>query len=239
MEEDELETFDRERYAKWQYRSMCAHPPASAVSLILSAFAFLFALISVVINVRHADVHVQSSSQRHDRLVTGARSLETSLSHLQTEVARLHRLLEGTHEKGYNDTVLHAVMDEVDRLAANARLPATCEGYRARGGLSAGEGRLLDIDPDGFAVGDAPIEVTCRAGSGGEVYETEVTHDGGVSQSTPVQPCGEEDCFETGFVYSKASMKQLAALIDESKSCRQQITVNSDIRTRTGSSLVI
>jgi len=77
------------------------------------------------------------------------------------------------------------------------------------------------VDPDGANIGDDPISVYCEMKTGA----TLVSHDS--EATTDVRNCNAAGCYSRSINYAGgATMRQLAALVDISASCRQSIRVS-------------
>ncbi|CAG0903155.1 unnamed protein product [Darwinula stevensoni] len=172
------------------------------------------------------------------------RSLADLEEKISTVMAKIEELAEGnarlkfdnSHLKLYNEQLKHdniqlkidneylkshlenTVEDRLQYLEAVTRqiVPPTCETL-AKLGVSR-SGTYL-VDPDGVLRGDPPIKVFCEM----ETATTNVLHDS--MESTEIDHCPDPGCYSRRITYD-ASIKQVHALIELSKSCEQQIRYN-------------
>ncbi|CAG0885961.1 unnamed protein product [Darwinula stevensoni] len=93
--------------------------------------------------------------------------------------------------------------------------PRTCQMLAELGITRTGE---YFVDPDGVLSGEAPIKVRCDMET--DPVSTIVLHDS--MGSTVIDRCADLGCYSRSMKYG-APMKQIVALIEQSKSCEQQI----------------
>ncbi|CAG0893114.1 unnamed protein product [Darwinula stevensoni] len=74
------------------------------------------------------------------------------------------------------------------------------------------------VDPDGALIGDPPIRVFCDMQT--DPVTTVILHDS--METTEIEHCDEPGCYSRIIKYD-ASLRQMAALIDQSEYCEQQI----------------
>ncbi|CAG0899890.1 unnamed protein product [Darwinula stevensoni] len=93
--------------------------------------------------------------------------------------------------------------------------PRTCQTLADLGVTRTGE---YFVDPDGVLIGDTPIKVLCDMQT--DPVSTIVLHDS--MGNTAIDRCAHPGCYNHSIKYG-ATMKQMVALIKQSKSCKQQI----------------
>ncbi|CAG0886204.1 unnamed protein product [Darwinula stevensoni] len=94
--------------------------------------------------------------------------------------------------------------------------PRTCQDLAEMGVNRTG---TYLVDPDGALEGDPPIKVLCHMGT--DPVTTVVLHDS-MKADTEIDRCVDPGCYRRKIAY-QASMKQMVALIDRSKSCDQRV----------------
>ncbi|CAG0896632.1 unnamed protein product [Darwinula stevensoni] len=93
--------------------------------------------------------------------------------------------------------------------------PRTCQTLADLGVTRTGE---YLVDPDGALIGDAPIKVLCDMET--DPVSTIVLHD--AMGNTAIDRCADPGCHNHSIRYG-STMKQMVALINQSKSCEQHI----------------
>ncbi len=96
---------------------------------------------------------------------------------------------------------------------------------------------MHEIDPDGFAYGERPVQVRCEVEKHDYEYSnrerkigdttdgrmaTVIEHTGDSINGTWVKPCNEKNCHTEHYDYNMP-MTQIRALIEVSERCEQRI----------------
>lgn len=131
---------------------------------------------------------------------------------LTAKVVRLERLVEQS-EKTSSSKEFDEMNTQLQQSGRSA-MPRTCrEAHLADPSLPSA---MYWIDPDGQAVGDAPIYVYCDMDSG----TTSIPHNS--ESPTNVGHCADPGCYSRAVNYN-ATNRQMKALADLSSECHQSI----------------
>ncbi|CAG0901975.1 unnamed protein product [Darwinula stevensoni] len=148
------------------------------------------------------------------RKATG--KLSTEYENLRKEHENLKSSFqEHLQENGELKLQLNTTRERLQYLEALSLqiTPRTCQTLADLGVTWTGE---YLVDPDGALIGDAPIKVLCDM----ETVSTIVLHDS--MGNTAIDQCADPGCYNHTIRYG-SSMKQMVALMKQSKSCDQQI----------------
>ncbi|XP_046461282.1 uncharacterized protein LOC124207727 isoform X1 [Daphnia pulex] len=141
---------------------------------------------------------------------------------LEEKVTRLEEMME---RKDRQQEILTEKIIRLERLAEKNDRATSMTSGRSAVPRTCREARLADpslasgmywIDPDGQAVGDAPIYVYCDMISG----TTSIPHDS--QSSMNVGHCADPGCYSRAIAYN-ASSRQMSALTELSAECHQSI----------------
>jgi len=138
-----------------------------------------------------------------------------AIEELANEVDRLNEI------NAMNEKRIHMMEDLEERVLHLESLTRTkvlrsCHELSLHGVTRSG---AYEIDPDGEARGEPPIQVFCRFE--GDLKRTEILHNAD-NQSWTIPHCEDEFCARTNYTYT-APMSQIQALIELSDSCSQEI----------------